>query len=121
MIVINDLDTILPHDLVEVRLRDHVTCLHKGVLFDFGVMQDCGKLLGRVKVYTDLPLILDLVKVRVRHLHLLFILRLIPREDVLVLLESLLLQYPLGTHLRVSGFGLQIHAMIQINVQVIER
>jgi hypothetical protein len=42
MIVVNDLDSILPHDLVEVRLRDHFTCLQKGVLFYFGVMQDSG-------------------------------------------------------------------------------
>jgi hypothetical protein len=42
MIVVNDLDTVLPNDLIEVRLRDHFTCLHKGVLFDFGVMQDGG-------------------------------------------------------------------------------
>lgn len=40
MIVVNDLDTILPHDLVELRLGDHFTCLQKGVLFYFGVMQD---------------------------------------------------------------------------------
>ena len=42
MIVVNDLDTILPHNFVEVRLRDHFTCLQKGVLFYFGMMQDGG-------------------------------------------------------------------------------
>jgi hypothetical protein len=42
MIVVNDLDTVLSHDLVEVSLWDHIACLHKGILFDLGVMQDGG-------------------------------------------------------------------------------